>query len=145
MQKATCVVMCWLLASSIGYAQSDWSAVTALPSGTRVRIEAERGRYAQGVLQAVDDMQITLQKKPPATRADIRKVELLGAHQTARFAKRGFIIGAVAGISMSYATAQRSKGAWALFLGGSWGAIGALIGATDGIQSRESVVVFRAP
>ena len=117
MQKAVSVSICWLLASSMGYAQSDWSSVTALSPGTRLRIESVRAGDAKGLLLAVDDGQLTLRGKPPAARADIRKVEQLGDRQTGRFAKRGFLIG-------------------------FWGAV---IGAIDGAQSRERTIVYTAP
>ena len=142
MQKITCVVLCWLLASSIGYAQSDWSALTTLTPGSRLRIESLRGGHAEGILQAVDDVQLTLEKRPAAPRAEIRKVKLLAAPRTGRFAKWGFLIGGVGGASLAYATAEGSKGTWALLQGVGWGAIGALIGAIDGRQSRERVPVF---
>ena len=145
MQKAVSVSICWLLASSMGYAQSDWSSVTALSPGTRLRIESVRAGDAKGLLLAVDDGQLTLRGKPPAARADIRKVEQLGDRQTGRFAKRGFLVGAVLGGTIGYFRVESSKGLFAAWLTVNYGFWGAVIGAIDGAQSRERTIVSRAP
>jgi hypothetical protein len=145
MQKVACVMMCWIFASSIGYAQSDWGAVTATPPGTRLRIEAQKGRQVEGVLEAVDDTQLTLQRKPPAARADIRKVERLGAPRTAKLAKWGFLVGAVSGAALSYAVVETNKGPWAARMSVGWGAIGAAIGAISGARSPKRSLIYMNP
>jgi hypothetical protein len=145
MQKAVSVLICWLLASSMGYAQSDWSAVTALSPGTRLRIESVRGGEAKGLLRAVDDGQLILQGKPPAKRADISKVEQLGDRQTGRFAKRGFLIGGVLGGTIGYFRVESSKGLFAAWMTVNYGFWGAVIGAIDGAQSRERTIIYKAP
>jgi hypothetical protein len=146
LQQAVVIVACWLLASSIGYAQSDnWNAVTALAPGTRLRVELARGQTADGILKVVDDLQLTLERKVPAPRAAVRKVKRLGLPRTREFAKWGLLIGAVTGASLAYATVERSKGAWALLQSVGWGSIGAAIGATEGAQSPRLTMVYRAP
>jgi len=137
--------MCWLLASSIGSAQSDWGAVAAIPPGTQLRLEAERGRRAEGTLEVVDHTQLTLQGKSPAPRTLIRKVERLGATRTSKFAKWGFLIGAVGGVALGYSVVETNKGPWALRMGFGWGAIGAAIGALDGLHSRERTLIYQNP
>ena len=90
-------------------------------------------------------MQLTLQGKPPAVRDQIRKVEQLGSTRTGKLAKWGFLIGAVTGASLAYASVEGSKGPWVLGQSVGWGAIGALIGAIEGRQSRERVLIYRSP
>ena len=116
MQKILALVLCWFLASSMGYAQTDdWNAVTALSPGTLLRIELGRGREAEGVLQEVDDTQLTLEERVPAPRAEIRKVEQLGVRKTGKLARWGFLIGAVSGASWGYGSTVWNRGIWALF------------------------------
>jgi hypothetical protein len=146
MQRAMGVVVCWLVACSVGHAQSgDWNSVTALSPGTRLRIELVRRRQAEGILQNVDDAQLTLVKRVPAPRTEIRKIERLGHPSVGKFARWGFLVGVVSGASLAYATAEGSKGAWALFQSVGWGSIGALIGSIDGAQSRERIPIYEAP
>src|SRR5436190_17063179 len=109
------------------YAQSDWNALTTIPLGTRLRIESLRGGDAKGLLQAVDDAQITVQGTPPAARADIRMVEQLGRGQTGEFARRGLLIGAVCGGGLGVSTAQSRRRTWAALMALGRGAIGATI------------------
>ncbi len=131
------------------YAQSDWSAVTALPPGTPLRIEGERGRHAEGELQAVDDMQLTLRGKTPAARGDIRKVERLGRYQVGQHARRGFWIGAVAGSIVGWIgfpkAPRNTRILVSLWQGAAWGVTGMLIGALDGMESRKGITIYKAP
>lgn len=146
MRKAICVLMCWLLSPSLGYAQSDWEAVKALAPGTPLRIDVDRGRYAEGTLQAIDDTQITIVRNTrvtTASRAEVRQVERVGARQTAKRAGWGLVIGAVGGAILGYAATETNKGAWAARMALGWGAIGGVIGAIDGVHARERTVVYR--
>ena len=103
MKRILVLVVCWLLASSMGYAQTDdWNAVTALSPGAPLRIQLGLGREADGVLQKADDTQLTLEKRLPAPRAEIRKVERLGIRKIGAFARWGFLIGAASGASWGY-------------------------------------------
>jgi hypothetical protein len=143
--RTVCVVICFLLVSSSAHAQSDWAALTKLSPGARLRIESIRGGQTEGILQSVDEEELNLEKKPAAPRAEIHTIKLLGAPRTATFARWGFMVGAIAGGSVAYATAHASKGVWALYLGASWGAVGALIGAIDGAQSRQPTTIYTSP
>jgi len=146
MPKIPAFVLCWFLASSSGYAQTDdWNAVTALSPGTPLRVELETGRDVKGVLQRVDDAQLTLETRVPVIRAQIRKIERLGARRTDKFARWGFLIGALGGASWGYGSTLSNRGTWALLLGAGWGSIGALIGAINGARSQERILIYRAP
>lgn len=57
----------------------------------------------------------------------------------------GFLIGAVGGVAVGYSVAETNKGPLALRMGVGCGAIGAAIGALDGLQSRERTLIYRDP
>ena len=148
MQRTTCIFVCWLLLSSHGYAQSDWTAVTAIAPGTPLRIELDQGRYAEGGLQAADDTQVTLLRRArtlAAPRADVRKIERLGARKTAKRAGWGFLIGTVGGAILGYSVTETNRGAWAARMAVGWGDIAGLIGTIDGFHARERILLYRSP
>jgi hypothetical protein len=106
----------------------------------------DRGRYAEGTLQAIDDTQITILRNASvmiAPRAEVRTVERVGARQTAKRAGLGLLIGAVGGAILGYAVTETNKGAWAARMALGWGGIGGAIGAIDGRHARERIVVYR--
>ena len=79
---------------------SDWTNVIAIDLGSNVQIDLTSRQRAIGHLVSVTADGVTLSVRRTDTtipRKAIRRVTPLGDRMTARSAKRGFIIGAVAG------------------------------------------------
>jgi hypothetical protein len=122
-----------------------WDRVLALSVDSEVEIQMLTGRTAKGRLVSAEPMAVTIaagNRHDTLRRDEIRRVALIGRHQTARLAKRGLIIGAIAGGVWGGVAARSNRAVWSLMLAGGWGAIGAVIGATDGARQRERAVVY---
>ena len=63
---------------------------------------------------------------------------------TGQKAKRGLLIGAIAGGLVGALTTNSKQLPWAGFLAAGWGAIGAAIGASPGFFDREEALVYVA-
>ena len=72
--------------------------------------------------------------------ADVARVELEGTR--AKSARRGFLIGALAGAAHAALATRSNQGFWMLSLGSGWGAIGALVGVLSG---SGEVLLYEAP
>lgn len=123
-----------------------WNNVSALSVDSEVEIQTMEGRTASGRLVQAEPMALIISRggRHQTLRQDeIRRVVVI-RRQTARLAKRGFLVGVIAG-GVWGIVATRSNGAvWSLIQAGSWGALGAGIGASEGASQRERTVVYEA-
>ena len=122
-----------------------WDAVRALPAGARLEIEDRAGAFLEGRVRSVSDDGIALATKKATIdvqRSSVGRVILIGARQTGRRARRGFLIGAALGAAVT--AIGRAPAAWMLFISSGWGALGAAFGAIDGASTRERVVIYQA-
>jgi uncharacterized protein YcfJ len=127
-------------------APDDWFAVTRLAPGTVLRVEVSAGSATTGRLVSAQTNQVTISagsSQRTFLRPEIRQVVLV-QRRTGQKAKRGFIIGAIAGGLVGWLTTESNQLPWAAFLAAGWGAIGATIGASDGFFDREETLVYLA-
>lgn len=127
-----------------GERTDSWSRVADVPVGRVVRVEFGAEHSVRGRLVSVEADGLSIQDgHSPRTilRSDIRKVMVV-QRQAGRKAKRGLVIGAVAGGLMGRLTAGSTRIAWMSFLAAEWGAIGAAIGAIDGHFHRTETLVY---
>jgi len=126
---------------------SDWAAIVALASGTSVRVESVPGTIQQGQFLSADDehLTFTVANRPvDMSRAAVRRVHRVSERNTKRFALRGLGIGAAAGGTLGAVTAETNKAPWTALMALGWGAIGATIGAINGLH-RDRVLVYESP
>lgn len=119
----------------------------ALQADSDLRIELVSGQQATGRLLSATADGVTLsagRTDMTVFRGTICRVALLGQRRTARDAKRGFIIEAVAGGLMRTLGTKSNRLPWGAFLAGAWGGIAALIGAVEGFSQRDESVVYVA-
>lgn len=122
----------------------DWTALERMPGGALVRVELATGRSAQGRIASVDDDGLSIsveESRHTFQRLDIRKV-LLVQRQTGTKAKRGLVIGAVAGGLVGGLTSRSNRLAWTAFLAAGWAAVGATIGAIDGFGDSSETLIY---
>jgi hypothetical protein len=127
-------------------AVDDWSAVMTLTEGTALRLDLSTGSSTSGRLVSVKTTQITISTEGSNRTLlvpDIRRVAVV-ERRTRQKARRGFIIGAVAGGLFGRLGTQSNQGAWAVILAAGWGAIGAAIGASDGFFDHKEMLVYVA-
>ena len=132
-------------ATALSRAPGRWDAVRALTAGARLEIENLAGEYLEGRVRSVSDVGITIDTKKATVdvpRPSVGRVILIGARRTGRGARRGFLIGAAVGAAVT--AIGRAPVAWILFIGSSWGGLGAALGAADGARVRERVVIYQA-
>ena len=137
------VCLSWTMTSISAAAQAreDWAAVTALTAGQQVKVAATRN--VRGVFERADLQRLVIidsGRSVEFPRAEVRSVVTIGERQVRRHARNGLIIGAAAGATLGALLAQSGKAQWALFMGAGWGAIGAAIGASDGLSRTETVI-----
>ena len=128
-----------------GSESSDWSAVMRLGTGRSVRVEDTAHNVVAGQIVRADGDEITIAAGPsPRTvlRASVQRLFLV-ERLTATKAKRGWLIGTVAG-GLVGAFAKSNRVPWALFMSAGWGAFGAGIGASDGFFDRKESLVYQA-
>ena len=124
---------------------SRWDVVRALPAGARLEIENRAGRFLEGRVRSASDDGIAIDTRKATVdvmRASVGRVILIGARQTGRGARRGFLIGAALGAAVT--AIGRAPVTWMLFIGSGWGGLGAAFGAADGARTRERVVIYQA-
>jgi uncharacterized protein YcfJ len=134
------------VAVSSALAPDDWSAVTRLATGTALRVEVLAEPSTMGRLVSVQTDQVTISSRSSQRtflRPEIRRVALV-QRRTGEKAKRGLVIGAIAGGLVGGLTTESNRGSWAAFMAAGWGAIGAVIGASDGFFDREETLVYLA-
>jgi uncharacterized membrane protein len=74
----------------------------------------------------------------------IQRISVIGARKVGQHAQRGLLIGAIAGAVLGASTVQTNRLAWTAMLSAGWASLGALIGAIDGLSSRERTVIFES-
>jgi len=127
-------------------ASDDWSAVTRLATGSALRVEVSAEPSTTGRLVSAQTNQVTIStgsSQRTLLRPEIRRV-ILVQRRTGQRAKRGLIIGAIAGGLVGGLGTKSNQVPWAAFLAAGWGAIGATIGAADGFFDREETLVYLA-
>ena len=127
-------------------APDDWSAVTRLAPGTALRVEVSAGSSTTGRLVSAETNQVTMSvrnEQRTFLRPEVRRVVLV-QRRTGQKAKRGFIIGAIAGGLVGAPTTESNQVPWAVLLAAGWGAIGAVIGVSDGFFDRAETLVYLA-
>ena len=125
--------------------QDDWEAVKALNAGATVRIQQLGGRQVEGRLVSVDDAVIAIVAEGMTfsfERQSVRQIDRLARHVSKR-AGLGLLIGAGGGAALGYATAETNRGLWTALMAAGWGAVGALIGAVDGLREHDYLLVYR--
>lgn len=152
MRIATWPLVFLLFVSSTAHAQSGWDTVQALSPGIRLRIRIQdRGREHQieGRLESTGHAEITVVahgKAVPLSRESIRQIAgETGRRLVTQKARNGLLVGAIAGAVVAAIAPSRRRIILVLWTAASWGAVGALIGATDGLGDREYEVVYRRP
>ena len=123
-------------------ASSDWARVVRLRQGVLLEIE-HGGGVGVGRLQSVDANRVVLSNDGSSTsiaRSSVRLVAVLDDGQRGRYARRGFLVGALAGAANVALNARSSRVVWALMLGAGWGGIGALIGTFVASGDEREIV-----
>jgi hypothetical protein len=128
--------------------QTSWETVLALPVGTFLQVETGSGEKIEGHVRSVSGNRLLLDTGNAAVELSqdaTQRVVRLGARKTGQRARRGFLIGAGLGAAMGGFGAKSNRLAWMTFLAAGWGAIGAAIGALDGVKTRDATLVYQAP
>ena len=141
-------VNCWvgLLAIVIAAPLSDWTTVVTLRSGASVRVESSNGMVQQGQFLGADTDHLTMTvagRPVDIRRAEVRRLYRVSERKVGRFALRGLVIGTAAGATLGAVAAETHKAQWSALLALGWGAIGAVIGAINGLH-RDLVLVYEA-
>ena len=141
-------VGCWvaLLATVVAAPPSDWTTVVTLRSGVLVRVESFAGTVQQGQFLRADSdhLILTVASRPvDIRRADVRRLYRVSERSVGRFALRGLGIGAAGGATLGAVAAETNKAQWSAFMALGWGAVGAAIGAINGMD-RDRVLVYEA-
>lgn len=130
-----------------GSNQHEWAAVIRLETGNTIRVENAAGDAIEGqfVRASSDDVTITMGSGAQTLlRATVQRLLLL-ERRTAQKAKRGWLVGTVAGGLVGALATKSNRVPWTLFMSAGWGAIGAGIGASDGFFDRKASTVYQAP
>jgi hypothetical protein len=122
---------------------SAWSAVQALPPDTRVRVTLRWNESVIGTVASVDAERIHIagHGEPNGfNRTDVMKVYVREGRQTAKYRRRGALIGLSAG---AVAIAS-DKGTFGMLLAVYWTALGAAVGALGGHFTPVESLVYAA-
>jgi hypothetical protein len=128
-------------------ASDDWSAMAQVVTGNVLRVELAAGRGLAGRLLSLQTDQVTIMvegSQHTVRRAEIRRVFLM-QRRTGQKARRGLLIGAIAGGLVGGLGAKTNRFPWAAALAAGWGGFGAAIGASDGFFDRAETLVYVAP
>jgi hypothetical protein len=124
---------------------TDWTAVISLTSGSEVQVDLVSGQRATGrfVSATADDIHVAWggAERTFAQRT-VRRVVLVGRRQTGKYAKRGLLVGGLAGGLVGALAPQEGRVGWSIFTAGLWGAVGAGAGAMLGYSQRQETVVY---
>jgi hypothetical protein len=126
-------------------APTDWAAVISLTTGSEIRVDLVSGQRGTGrfVSATADDIRVAWggAERTLAQRT-VRRVVLVGRRETGSYAKRGLLVGGVAGALVGAVAPDEGRLGWSIFTAGLWGALGAGIGATLGYLQRQETVVY---
>jgi hypothetical protein len=124
--------------------QDDWDAVKALSAGTTVRIQQSGGRQVEGPVVSVDDAAIAILASGKTFSFDRQSVQQIDRllRPVSKRAGLGLLIGASGGAVLGYSTAETNRGLWTALMAAGWGAVGALIGAVDGLRAHDYRLVY---
>ena len=121
-----------------------WTALESVSAGARVTVDLVTGRSKKGRLVSVDRDGLSVsvgESRETFQRFEIRQVWLVQSH-IGRKAKRGLAVGAVAGGLLGGLTTRSNRISWSAFLATGWAAIGAVIGAIDGLANRSDTLIY---
>lgn len=124
-----------------------WESVVSLPLGAEVRVTDPTGRRLVGVLEAATPEALWVrvgQQTERLERPAVVQVERRARGTVGGRAKRGFLIGAAAGVAIGTFGVKSNRGVWIPALSLGWGAVGAAVGAIEGAGGRDYVVVYEA-
>lgn len=124
--------------------RGEWTAVVALQPGVSLEVERRPRLLYEGLLLVADADALVLDhagERIAIPRDEIARVVRVGERLTARYAKRGFLVGAALGILQSL-TVKSNMGWFLLVYPPLDGAVAAGIGAMDGARSRQRVIVY---
>jgi len=132
--RTLAILMVWLWASGISYAQTDWMKVVQLPAQTPVRLQGDGGHARiEGLLQSVNDDEIVLSRDGRSIaieRRVVRRVDRVEPPDRQAGARRGFWIGLAVGVLGGFG-AGMEEGTKAIPIAMAvFGAAGAGLGAT---------------
>lgn len=154
MRRILCVTTCCVLiiASSVTtlaeqspVARADWTAVTSLTGESTIEIELVSGERLTGRFRSAtaDAVRVSVRGEERALlQRTIRRVALVGRRTTGKQARRGLIIGGLAGGVVGAWASQEGRAGWSVFTAGIWGAIGGGIGAIVGYSRRERTILY---
>jgi hypothetical protein len=141
-------VGCWVgvLTIVVAAQPSDWTAVVALRSGASLRVESSAGTVQSGEFSSADSDHLTMTvagRSVDIRRAQVQRLYRLSERHVGRFALRGLGIGAAGGATLGAVAAETNKAQWSALMALGWGAVGAAIGAINGL-ARDYVLLYEA-
>ena len=120
-----------------------WPAVQSLPPDLRVRVTLRWNDSVIGSIISVDGERIHITGRAAAngfSSADVTKVYVRAGRQTAKYRKRGALIGLSAG-ALAIAS---DKGTFGVLMAALWTGLGAGVGAAAGYWTPEETLVYAA-
>ncbi len=140
------IVGCWVgvLTIVVAAQPSDWTAVVALRSGASVRVESSGGTVQSGQFLRADTGHLTMtvaSRSVEIQRAEVRRLYRVSERHVGRFALRGLGTGAAGGATLGAVAAETNKAQWSALMALGWGAVGAAIGAINGLD-RDRVLLY---
>ena len=132
-------------------ATSDWSALKAIASGSKLSVKLKSGKTVEGKLTGVSDdaLSLSVGGKPTDLKAgDILRVYRVGAGSAQKAALVGLAVGAGAGAAIGAAGGGGgfvpSRGVFAAGFAVLGGGAGALIGYAVGKGRHKRVLVYES-
>ena len=121
---------------------ADWSQVTRLPRGARLAVMSSAGGLLSGQFLRADAAHLAILQRDRETILDKAGVVTVvrEERQGWRRAKRGFKFGAAAG--GGFGLFSTGSAPWGAMLASTWGTIGFLIGAVDGANEIDRVLIY---
>jgi len=140
-------------AAQDSHAGRDWSALHALPLGTKLSVKLKSGEAFGGELSGVSDTGLTLTRKGKAVelgRERIRKVYRVGGRSVGKATLIGLGVGAGAGaaIGAGYGAGDEHESGEAalpvLVFGAGGAIIGTATGLVAGLLGRKRTLVYES-
>lgn len=127
-------------------AAEDWDRVRAIPAGTTVKVRSFDGSESKGVLEAVDDASMRMQRGGQSVnvaRADIGRVAMHDPGRRARNALIGGAIGAAAGIVIAFGSCPSCRGELPAGEANERLAIGGVVGGAAGAGIGAALAPYK--